>query len=212
MSRKEDPGYVPWVLLLVEGPTLCMSAQPLAGTWAVQGTIGCGGHVPSRGQTMAQHEIYFDEPSDLNRVLDAREVRAILDAKGRGFVRNKRKVMHFLRRVLLTIDELTHRQRALDQLNRGLQMQIAAGTGAAMDPELAVRYLPPERLAELAGGAAQQVSQRAERRRRDYERSSAEVQLRLMKLLERDGMPADVRAALAEVLDVLHSPMDPQQR
>lgn len=129
---------------------------------------------------------YRADPSDLRRVLTRAEVRELVAARGKGFLGNKTKVMHFVERVLLTLEETSRRQQALEALNMDLRAQISARTGYAssMDPEMALAYVEPSILAKHGNMAAQQMADAAEAKSKRFEVLRADLRSRLLDAVE----------------------------
>lgn len=129
---------------------------------------------------------YDADPAKINQPLTLTEIRSLIESRGKGFIGDRRKVLHFLERVRLTFEEMQRRQRELDGLNIALQADLAAGQGYAsnMDPELAIRYVDPEVLAQYANEAAQKKAADAARAERLLVIRIQEAQLTLMRALE----------------------------
>lgn len=146
---------------------------------------------------------YVADPGDLRRPLNRTEVKDILASGGKRFAKDRKKVMHFVERVMLTLDEAARRQQSLDATNMDLKAQIAARTGYAssMDPELAVQYLPPDVLVRYANHAAQQMAEEADLARRRYEGRTAMLRERIITAMEQGSPETALLEELLRLLD-----------
>lgn len=148
--------------------------------------------------------IYPAHPEELRRPLTKAEVREILEARGKKFANDKRKVMHFVERTLLTLEEAQRRYQSLEALNLDLKAQIAAQTGysGSVDPEYALAFVDPAVLAKKGSLAAQQLAEAAEEKSRRLEAARAQIRDRLLDVVEGD-YPPEIQNLATELIAVL---------
>lgn len=112
---------------------------------------------------------YIPDPSTEDQLLDADEVEALLAGKLRKFAGDKRKVRHFLRRTLATLQayrqEIQHLHRQVQEIN--LRSQVG-GTPTTLDPRDALRFLPEQELVSLVDGHLRTRVQAVEQEAAEY--------------------------------------------
>lgn len=155
---------------------------------------------------MSRKARYEADPALIERPLRADEVRDIISARGKGFINKPDKVMHFVERALVTLDE-ARRQRInyearLEETTQQLrELQVSGGVGGILDPELVLPYMDPVVLAKHAGGAARELAERADRQSQAAEGALARAWRQLTALAER--FDNETRAAILAVRDNL---------
>lgn len=155
---------------------------------------------------MSRRAKYQADPSLIERPLRADEVRDIITARGRGFANKIDKVMHFVERALVTLDEarrqrIAYEARLEEVMQQLRELQVSGGVGGLLDPELVLPYLDPVVLAKHAGGAARELAERADRQSQAAEGALARAWRQLTALA--DSFSGEQRSAVLQVRDGL---------
>jgi hypothetical protein len=149
--------------------------------------------------------------------LSSEEVEDILNRNGKGFVKDSRKVLHFVRRVEITI-------RAYRQQIRQLQYDIAeersnrsrVGQATTLSPMDAFRFLSEEQQEKLFDAhfqeklhALESLRTAAETAKAGLENERNRVRFAVSTLMEDPDVPAAVRERLRDLLAGAVSGNDP---
>lgn len=150
-------------------------------------------------------DTYPARPEDINRMLTRAEVTKILDANGAGFVKDKRKVMHFVERAGYTLHEVALKQRTLDRTNMELRAQLATKGeyASTMNPEQALKYVDPVVLAQHADHASKMLAERAAADLRRMEAQRTDIQMEVLQLLDQPNIDETTQRALRRILKTL---------
>lgn len=147
---------------------------------------------------------YTADPATLTRELRVDEIEEILEVDGKGFVKDREKVIHLLQRAHNTLVLNRKRVFAYEQRLEEAQRQLTAMAGAGggiVDPEEALKYADPRVIAQMAGGRVAEMAEAAEKTRRAAEISLARAQRALTELAEREDLDPEVAKAILEVRD-----------
>lgn len=152
---------------------------------------------------------YTPDPALANTRISYPDIEAILACGGRGFVRNSDAVMHFVRRVQLTMRLLIDQNNQLRGVIENQRIYRVVGTPTTLDPMDAAKFLSPEQKASLFEGL--KADGLAKLRRREETLAKAQTrctslaaQAELVMSIAADEMsPATRDKVVAAIADLL---------
>lgn len=170
-------------------------------------TAGCGtpGADVAMLGAMRDRRAYDADPSTLEHPLSPDEVRYLMSGDAKGLARDRRALMHFLQRVLVTIEGAERQIAQLHTEVQRMQVQINSGAGrrTTMDPATAVQFAPREVVMQYADGLLRDKINIVERKEQTLDRTRAAVQQAIDELDADPSVSDDAVARVAAALGAL---------
>lgn len=157
---------------------------------------------------------YDDSPMWADTALSPEDVEAVVEDGGKVFARNTKALMHFLRRVLITIRSYQATIRHLDGEVQDLRMSRSRmGAPPTLSAAQMLQYMSPEQQIEAAGPALRAQYDRLERAERDAEAAKlgaqnerSRIRFELGRIGDDPEIGSVARERIAALLEQLGSP------
>jgi hypothetical protein len=157
--------------------------------------------------------VYDASPTTADTVVTLQELSSLMSTGGKGFVKDPRKVMHFVRRVGITVQASLEQSRGMRRMIEQLQLDREhAGTPTTLSPSDAAKFMPSEELARVVGGrvadeleAAVRIRKEADTTRRAARAELNQVRYVVSTMLESPGISPDTRDTFKHLLAELAS-------